>query len=416
MRCAVFTTIPPGSYSGGRYHAVMIAEALAHGGHETHLAVNHVPAFWNDFSLFPNHHNVQLSLTKDFATGLPKGGFDVVVLVPGMPMAAVFCYGAQQFAVDRGAYLVFLNFESGNWFNALSPERRDIRLWDPWKRVAKRASVVLSLTKEGDRWAREFYRGCPRETRFDYCYPTINTPVADAVENAQREKRVVMFARFTMGAHKGCNRLDEVLCEPMRGHTLVLIVGMGSVDSEVIGRLRQRAREFGVSVEIREKLTDWQKFTELKRARLMLFPSFFEGFGYPPIEAQYCGLPCVAFDLPVLRETSGNRIFYAEAGNWAEFRAKVEEALTANLNYDHLHEAVRDTAGLDAHAAKLNEILAPLVQAGPPRGMHRRVWGWRLRYEGCCGKDLLKARLKARLKAARDYLNRKSAALVRRHR
>ena len=173
MRCAVFTTIPPGCYSGGRYHADIMAEALANGGHQVHLVVNDVPAFWDDFSVFPAHGKVRISFTNDFASNLPPGSFNIVVMVPGMPMGADYFCGVQQFAADRGAHLVFLNFESGNWFNSLSPEPRDITLWDQWKDAAQRASLVLSSAKESDKWARLFYTDRPPNARFDYCYPAI---------------------------------------------------------------------------------------------------------------------------------------------------------------------------------------------------------------------------------------------------
>ena len=35
----------------------------------------------------------------------------------------------------------------------------------------------------------------------------------------------------------------------------------------------------------------------------LLFPSFYEGFGWPPLEAVSCGTPVIVSDIPVLRET-----------------------------------------------------------------------------------------------------------------
>jgi glycosyltransferase involved in cell wall biosynthesis len=41
------------------------------------------------------------------------------------------------------------------------------------------------------------------------------------------------------------------------------------------------------------------------RALCLLFPSRYEGFGWPPIEAQACGCPVVASDIPALAEVLG---------------------------------------------------------------------------------------------------------------
>ncbi len=54
------------------------------------------------------------------------------------------------------------------------------------------------------------------------------------------------------------------------------------------------------------------------RAVALLFPSRYEGFGWPPIEAQACGCPVVGSDIPplveVLRQTAELRPVQDEAG------------------------------------------------------------------------------------------------------
>ena len=43
------------------------------------------------------------------------------------------------------------------------------------------------------------------------------------------------------------------------------------------------AERYGLSLEIKHLVSDAQKFIELKRARFLLYPSRFEGYGIPPI-------------------------------------------------------------------------------------------------------------------------------------
>jgi glycosyltransferase involved in cell wall biosynthesis len=40
-------------------------------------------------------------------------------------------------------------------------------------------------------------------------------------------------------------------------------------------------------------------------ARALVYPSLYEGFGLPPLEAFACGVPVIASDLPVTREVVG---------------------------------------------------------------------------------------------------------------
>ncbi len=50
-------------------------------------------------------------------------------------------------------------------------------------------------------------------------------------------------------------------------------------------------------------------------ALLFVFPSLYEGFGYPPLEAMACGTPVLSSNAPALKEVLANGAEYFEAGN-----------------------------------------------------------------------------------------------------
>ncbi len=396
---SIVATNPATGYTGGRYHALMLAEALAVAEYDVRFVTNHRPAFYDEFSAFPSHRGIQLCLTADFRRDLPAGPSDLVVVVPGQGGGPGFYCNGLKFARRAGARIALLNFEDGAWFNSLSPEPRDLRIWDNWLLITRFANLVLSSTRESSRHAKQFYANAPASAVFADAYPSINTVAADLVSGVARENRVLVMSRFAGARHKGSHRLAELLCPAMRDHTIVLVVGAGEVPVSVLADLQNRAAEVGAHIEVKRELSDEEKFRELKRARLMLFPSMFEGFGYPPVEAQYCNTPCIAFDLPVLREHSGPGLLFVERGNWDAYRARIQETLAAPFVEQNLRARIEPIATLESFAQRLEPIVRETLRQPAPdmRGLtlHCAIATarWDLRHPRAALRRLLKPTL-----------------------
>lgn len=63
------------------------------------------------------------------------------------------------------------------------------------------------------------------------------------------------------------------------------------------------------------------------RAELFIFPSLYEGFGFPPLEAMAMGTPVVAANASCLPEILGDAAEYFEAGNVANLATTIEALL-----------------------------------------------------------------------------------------
>ncbi|GGD95888.1 mannosyltransferase [Aureimonas endophytica] len=60
-------------------------------------------------------------------------------------------------------------------------------------------------------------------------------------------------------------------------------------------------------------------------ATALLFPSFFEGFGLPPLEAMRCGCPVIASTAPAVVESCGEAALYADPHDPSAFAARMDE-------------------------------------------------------------------------------------------
>ena len=362
MKIAIFAHNTSTKYSGGRYHSWMMAEALSHAGHDVYYVTNNRPIFYNDFSKFPAHDKIVLCDGSDFYFNVPGGNFDVVFLIPKRDKKPSFYIKVMYFAMTRNARMVLLNFETPNWFNLLSPEPINSNLWKNWKRSSAMSSMILSSAKESLKFAEIYFDICPPETKFEYCYPSINSIVADSIREQKKEKRIILITRFKNSGHKGGFDTQKLFCDAMKGYTLVILLGSGNIPGDLLEKIHNKAKIFGIKLEVKYQLTDYEKFQEIKRASLMIFPSFFEGFGLPPVESLYCNTPCIVFDLPVYKEISGDNLIYVKRGNWLEFRKKIEKALNSETNYEYLKKKIFQVASFENYSKNIDSILKRLPQ------------------------------------------------------
>lgn len=79
------------------------------------------------------------------------------------------------------------------------------------------------------------------------------------------------------------------------------------------------------------------KLIELyQRCTALVYPSKWEGFGIPPLEALACGRPVIASDIKIHREVLGGAAFYVELGNEASWRRAFTDLEDPRSVADHI--------------------------------------------------------------------------------
>lgn len=95
--------------------------------------------------------------------------------------------------------------------------------------------------------------------------------------------------------------------------------------------VRATAARLGVSdrVELRGYVDDATLRDLYARAAVFVFPSRYEGFGLPPLQALACGLPVVATRIPVTEEVLGDCAAYVDPADVSGFASAIGSALAA---------------------------------------------------------------------------------------
>jgi glycosyltransferase involved in cell wall biosynthesis len=88
-------------------------------------------------------------------------------------------------------------------------------------------------------------------------------------------------------------------------------------------------------------LSEAQLRAAMQSASVLAYPSQFEGFGLPPLEAMASGVPVVAADTEAVRESCGNAALYAPSDNPEQWAAVLHNVLTDEEKAGELREIGR---------------------------------------------------------------------------
>lgn len=141
------------------------------------------------------------------------------------------------------------------------------------------------------------------------------------------DKEPFILYTGTLEPRKGIGELLEAWSSlPGRRPKLVLAGDLGWGTSPLLRRYRDSIEEGAIEAlgfVTREKLR------ELYRScTVFVYPSHFEGFGLPPLEAMACGAPVVAARGGAIPDTLGDAALLVPAGDAAALRAAITRVLT----------------------------------------------------------------------------------------
>jgi glycosyltransferase involved in cell wall biosynthesis len=150
-------------------------------------------------------------------------------------------------------------------------------------------------------------------------------------------ERFVLYVG-TLEPRKNLTTLLEAYAEVVRRHAVPLIVGGGK--GWLYDAVFTRLEELGLREQVQfvgyieeEELPLWYA-----AATLFVFPSIYEGFGMPPLEAMACGTPVVTSNSSSLPEVVGEAGITVSPHDPAGFA----EAIDRVLSDSELHQELRE--------------------------------------------------------------------------
>ncbi len=96
-------------------------------------------------------------------------------------------------------------------------------------------------------------------------------------------------------------------------------------------------------------------------ASFLLFPSFYEASGLPPVEAMTVGCPVIVSDIPVLRERCGDAALYCDPHDHQSMRRAALDLIEQPALAQRLSRLGRIQAGQFTWAAQVEQVIAAIT-------------------------------------------------------
>jgi glycosyltransferase involved in cell wall biosynthesis len=203
-------------------------------------------------------------------------------------------------------------------------------------------AVSQSVADEVNEWLpeasariRSIYAGIPTQVAADA------TGLPDAVLELMAQQRRIVLSIGTEEPRKGLLTLIDAIERLMQELDDVIYVHAGprgwqsdEIDRKIFDlppAIAQRMFRLGY-------VSDSQRSALLERSSVFVYPSVYEGFGLPPLEAMTMGLPVVATQVPALIEVLGDAALLIPVDETAALHDALSRILSDDALSDDLSE------------------------------------------------------------------------------
>ena len=203
------------------------------------------------------------------------------------------------------------------------------------KRGIRDAAHIITVSEKAK---EDIIRNCNiSPDKITAIYPGID-PIFRHEENQQRIQEVKSkyalpdrYMLFTGNIEPkknlpGLLRAYDILLRRGMGHKLVIVGQWGWKYKDVLKCLEIPGLRENICFLNYVERADLPAIYSL--AGLFVFPSIYEGFGFPPLEAMACGTPVVASYAGALQETTGGNAVYVDPYSPEDIASKIELCLT----------------------------------------------------------------------------------------
>lgn len=192
------------------------------------------------------------------------------------------------------------------------------------KSLIEKADKIIAISKQTKKDILKFYPNVSPE-KVDVVYLS-QTIIENGASIADQLPPNFMLFVGNRGAYKNFKLFIETAIPFLNAdHSLHVVCAGGG---KLSGREIEMLEGLGISNKVIQKdYKDSELSSFYKAAKVFIFPSAYEGFGIPTLEAMKCGCPVILADSSCLPEVGGDAVVYFESGNASSLANAIDRML-----------------------------------------------------------------------------------------
>ena len=214
--------------------------------------------------------------------------------------------------------LIFVRYpEYYSWFD------RKIHFWK-FKKAAESSDLIIAISEQTKRDIVDFLHIKPEKIRVVYqgCHQSFKENQSQEFLIEIREK-FSLPARFILNVGTIESRKNILNILKALTNTEIPLVVVGKKQKDYFKKIEKYLAKNKVNVKFLEGVSMTELAAVYKMADVFVYPSFFEGFGIPIIEALFSATPVITGNTSSLPEAGGDAALYVDPENEGDIRAKI---------------------------------------------------------------------------------------------
>ncbi len=245
--------------------------------------------------------------------------------------------------------------------DTLEPNQKTVRKWK--QASISKADLLIAISESTKRDLIRIYGLSPSRVFVVPLAASLSQGSSSRTDDMQLPSRYVVYVGARSAGYKNFGTLAQafqIAGKKDKGLSLVCVGGgpFTTYETRLFGRLGISGRVMQMSI------SDGEMFALYCRARGLVYPSHYEGFGIPLLEAFSCGCPVAASNSSSLPEVGGNACLYFNPNSIDEMAEKIGALVDDRSLRDGLVEKGRLQArrfSWDSTAATTKQIYSKLI-------------------------------------------------------